>query len=144
MTDTNLTETSELDSTIVESANSEQDQLPSPGQELKKLREELGYSYGKVSESIYITAHYVKALEDDDYEKLPGQPFIKGYYKAYAEFLRADTEQIINSYLSCVEKFNNQNTQDDQTEDSKNRNKTILWTAVVVVVIGALAGIFLL
>ena len=144
MTDTSLSETSELDSEILESANSEQDQLPSPGQELKKLREELGYSHEKVSESLYITAHYVKALEDDDYEKLPGDTFIKGYYKAYAKFLRADTEQIISSYLNYVEKSNNQNTQDDQTGDSKNRNKTILWIAVVVVVIGALAGIFLL
>lgn len=144
MTDTNINHASEVDSEEQESPDNEQELWPSPGKQLKKLREELGFSPGKVSESLYITSHYVKALEEDNYAKLPGHTFIKGYYKAYAEFLNADTEQILTYYLKSIENSSNQNSQDAQAEESRNRNKTIFWTAIAVVVISVFVGAFLM
>ena len=44
---------------------------PAPGQKLKAIRQELGLSHARVAESLHITAHYVKALEDAQYDKLP-------------------------------------------------------------------------
>jgi cytoskeleton protein RodZ len=142
MTDNNLSEKSDSASETSEQANSEQELWPSPGQKLKKLREELGYSREKVSQSLYMTVHYVTALENDSYEKLPGHTFIKGYYKAYAEFLGADVEQILNYYLKQVESSTQQDMQQAQAIESRNRNKAILWVAVIVVLLSVIAAAF--
>jgi cytoskeleton protein RodZ len=142
MTDTNLTENTETGSEASEQNNAEQNLWPSPGQKLKNLREDLGYSKEKVSEALYMTVHYVTALENDTYEKLPGHTFIKGYYKAYAEFLGADTEQILNYYLKNVENTANQDMQEAQAVESRNRNKAILWVIGVLVVIVVIGGAF--
>ncbi len=142
MTDQNLQTESENDSEQLESAKNEQAKCSSPGEMLQKLREELGYSREKVSESLYITSHYVKALEDDNYSKLPGHTFIKGYYKAYAEFIGADSEEVVNCYLSYLENSTKQDSQDAEADEIKNRNKSILWFSVVIVLIGIIAGGF--
>ena len=143
MTDTSLTEASELNSEISDSADSEQEQFPSPGRELKKLREKLGYSHEKVSEALYMTKGYVSALEDDNYTNLPGHTFIKGYYKAYAKFLGADTEKILNIYLKCLENDRSTSVQDVPIKEPENHNKIILWIAIVVAMIAVLAVVYL-
>lgn len=141
MTDQNLHTESEQNLEQVASENSDEQALwPSPGKMLKKLREEYGYSPEKVSQSLYITAHYVKALEDDNYSKLPGHTFIKGYYKAYAEFLGADTEHVLNCYLNYLENSSQEGTQAAQADEIKNRNKSILWVTALIVLIGVIAG----
>ena len=142
MTDINLSEKSDSASDTSEQVHGEQDLWPSPGQKLKKLREELGYSREKVSQALYMTVHYVTALENDNYEKLPGHTFIKGYYKSYAEFLGADVEQILNYYLKQVENSIKQNLQQAQVVESQNRNKTILWVAAIVVLVSVIGAGF--
>lgn len=145
MNNQNSTTESEKDTELKESLNGEQELWPSPGKMLKSLREDLGYSPEKVSESIYITAHYVKALEDDNYEKLPGHTFIKGYYKAYAEFLGADIEHVLNCYVNYLENSSQQDTQEAQADEIKNRNKSILWvSAGVVLLVLIAAGIWMM
>lgn len=79
----------------------EQNRGPSPGQTLKRLREELGLSHARVAESLHLTVRYVKALENDEYQKLPGKIFVKGYFKSYAMLVKADVEDIV----ACYEQF---------------------------------------
>ena len=140
MTDQHIQTESEKDSEQLDPANSDQELWPSPGKILKKLREELGYSPQKVSQSLYITADYVVALENDNYSKLPGHTFIKGYYRVYAEFLGADTEQVLNCYLKHLENSAEQDTQEAQADEIKNRKKSILWVSVVIVLIAVIVG----
>jgi len=55
---------------------------PSPGRKLRELRESLGLTQGQVGESLHLTMHYINALENDLYEKLPGRTFAKDYLKS--------------------------------------------------------------
>lgn len=142
MIDSNLHPEADFSAEASKLADKEQELWPSPGQILKKLREELGYSQEKVSKSIYITVHYVQALENDDYETLPGHTFIKGYYKAYAEFLGTDTEQVLKYCLKYLENFTSENINKVQIVESKVRNKTILWIATTVISIVLLTYVF--
>ncbi len=130
-----MTETDLTTDTANDAADDEKDLWPSPGKLLKKLREDLGLSREKVSESLYITVHYVKALENDNFSKLPGHTFIKGYYKSYAEFLGADTEQVINCYLNYLNNLNGQTERENQEAENQNRNKSLIWIAVGVVAV---------
>jgi cytoskeleton protein RodZ len=144
MTDLNLNEEPAKASELSEPVNSEQDEQElwaSPGQELMNLREELGYSREEVSQALYITTDYVRALENDNYAKLPGHTFIKGYYKAYAEFIGGDAEQVLNSYLKNIE-HSDQSKQEADAVESSNRNKAVLWGVAVVFLLIVLGGAF--
>ena len=70
----------------------------SPGQFLSAERERLGLSQKDVADQLHITVHYVKAIESDAYEKLPGTIFAKGYMKRYAEILGIEEVQVLNKF----------------------------------------------
>ena len=71
---------------------------PSPGRMLRDAREAAGLSLPEVADAMYMTVHYVKALERDDYAKLPGLTFVKGYCKAYARYLNLDVDSVLAAY----------------------------------------------
>ena len=109
---------------------------PSPGEKLKKLREERGLSHHRVAEALHMTAHYVKSLESDQYEKLPGKTFVKGYFKAYARLLDADVDalmQCYEQYVSALEK-----TQENEAGEIRARkvyDQNIRWMMCAAVII---------
>lgn len=70
-----------------------------PGHLLAKKREALGISVQEVADALHITMHYVRALETDAHDKLPGDVFIKGYLRSYASLLQLDPTVIVNVYL---------------------------------------------
>lgn len=70
-----------------------------PGHLLAKKREALGMTVQEVADALHITMHYVRALETDAHDKLPGDVFIKGYLRSYAGLLDLDPTVIINVFL---------------------------------------------
>jgi cytoskeleton protein RodZ len=76
-----------------------------PGALLRSARELSGRSHAVVSEALHLTVHYLKALENDDYEKLPGLIFVKGYIRSYARYLKLDVEAVVDCYESYVKEL---------------------------------------
>ena len=54
---------------------------------LKEAREAAGYSIDYVADKLNIRKQYLIALEEGDYESIPGKIYIDGYTKMYYEFL---------------------------------------------------------
>jgi cytoskeleton protein RodZ len=73
-----------------------------PGEMLRTARENSGLTLQSVSEALHLTAHYVRCLESDDYAKLPGLTFAKGYLRAYARHLRMDVDVVLANYESYL------------------------------------------
>lgn len=71
---------------------------PSPGARLRKMREEQKLSQADVAEPLHLTIHYINALEQDEYQKLPGRIFAKGYIRSYATLLGADPDELVAWY----------------------------------------------
>ncbi|MCY4183198.1 MAG: helix-turn-helix transcriptional regulator [Gammaproteobacteria bacterium] len=71
---------------------------PSVGATLAAARQRMGLSVFDVSGKLRLTEHYVRAIEADDYNKLPSEVFVKGYLKSYAEFVGLDPEQVRGAY----------------------------------------------
>ena len=69
-----------------------------PGNILQQERQRLGLNEREVADQLHITIHYVRALESNNYEKLPGAVFAKGYLKSYALLLGLDVEDLISRY----------------------------------------------
>src|SRR6187402_2515304 len=68
------------------------------GSMLRKARESANLTHAAVGEALHLTVHYIKALENDDYSKLPGATFVKGYLRTYARFLKLDANAVLASY----------------------------------------------
>ncbi len=116
---------------------------PSPGEKVRKMREDLGYSVEKVAESLYITAHYVKALEKNEFDKLPSLTFVKGYYKAYATFLGADVDELVSCFVNYKKAFEARDEQEAIARESENKSQLLIWMSISgVIVILAIALVF--
>jgi len=65
---------------------------------LKKMRQEKGWTLGKVCEETKILLFILKDLENDEYENLPPPIYLKGMIKKYADFLKLDNEKVLGLY----------------------------------------------
>jgi len=69
------------------------------GEELKRERELREISLREISETTKISLRYLEALERNEFGRLPGGVFNKGFVRAYAEYIGVDPETMVNAYL---------------------------------------------
>jgi len=67
----------------------------SPGAELRAAREAAGLSLDDVAQQLKLAPRQVQALEEDDYAKLPGRTFVRGFVRNYARYLHLDPEALV-------------------------------------------------
>jgi len=65
---------------------------------LKKRRVELGKKINEAAEITRIKESYLKAIEEEDFSKLPIEVYTKGYIREYAKFLGVYSEDTIAKY----------------------------------------------
>ena len=69
------------------------------GQLLSEARKKRRLRYKRLSAELNIPEKYLQALEEENYEVMPGgDPYIKGYLRAYAKKLGIDPDFIIERY----------------------------------------------
>ena len=73
------------------------------GERLRREREMRGITLDEIAEATKIGVRSLRALEQEQFEKLPGGIFNKGFVRAYARFLGIDEEQAVADYLSASE-----------------------------------------
>ena len=69
--------------------------IPSPGQLLSGKREEYGWSRRDVARELHLSERQIEAIEQDDYEHLPGKTYVMGYWRSYAQLLEMSIEDSI-------------------------------------------------
>ncbi|NOR13733.1 MAG: helix-turn-helix domain-containing protein, partial [Candidatus Aminicenantes bacterium] len=62
------------------------------GQDLKRERELRGISLKEIAESTKINIRFLRALEDDQFDALPGKFFTRGIIRGYAKYLGLEEE----------------------------------------------------
>jgi arsenate reductase-like glutaredoxin family protein len=78
------------------------------GQLLSEARKKRRLRYKRLSTELNIPEKYLQALEEENYEVMPGgDPYIKGYLRSYAKKLGLDPDFIIERYQKNIK---NQNT----------------------------------
>ncbi len=65
------------------------------GQKLAIVRQGEGISVQEVAERLNLGVSVIEAVEADDYDKLPGSTFTRGYVRAYANLLRLNPDELI-------------------------------------------------
>ncbi|RQW88221.1 MAG: helix-turn-helix domain-containing protein [Geobacter sp.] len=65
------------------------------GSRLREARERKGLSLEDVARTTRISRGYLKALEEDDSDKLPSEAYAKGFLRVYAQFLNVAAEELV-------------------------------------------------
>lgn len=69
------------------------------GDNLRRERELRGVTLAEISESTKISKRWLQALEDEQFELLPGGVFNRGFVRAYAHFLGLNEDQSVADYV---------------------------------------------
>ena len=72
------------------------------GEKLKREREMRGVSLDDIAEATKIGTRLLRALEDEQFELLPGGIFNKGFVRAYARYLGLNEEEAVADYLQAA------------------------------------------
>jgi len=107
------------------------------GENLKNARESKGISLRKAEEDTKIRKKYLQALEDGNYDILPGRVYAKGFLRNYANYLGLDQEEILMEYklLGTPVRETFQETEFKkkfrQRRNNRSNRRTYLMTAVI-------------
>ena len=72
------------------------------GDKFRKQREKKELSFDDVSNVIKISSRMLQAIEQENFDQLPGGVFNKGFIRAYAKQLGLDPEEAVADYLACI------------------------------------------
>lgn len=68
------------------------------GTYLKNAREARGLDLREAAQQTRISHAYLLAIEQEDFSKLPGEVFVKGFLRNYAKFLGSPEEEVMRLY----------------------------------------------
>jgi len=107
----------------------------SVGRTLSAARKKKRLRYKKLSSELNIDESYLVALEEDNFELIPGgEAYVKGFLRSYAKKLDLNPDEIIQIYSSAREKISDKSSGDLSLQRKKdNINQTKYLPALVVV-----------
>jgi len=76
------------------------------GNSLREARIRKGLTIRDVEDATKIRARYLQALEQDDFDTLPGPVFVKAFLRTYATFLGLSADELVEAYASEHEPAN--------------------------------------
>lgn len=68
------------------------------GEMLQKAREEKGLSLNEIALSLKINSKVLSAIESGDTSKLPAKTFLRGFVQSYANYLKINTDQVMEVF----------------------------------------------
>ncbi|HET6781460.1 MAG TPA: RodZ domain-containing protein [bacterium] len=68
------------------------------GERLRNAREARGWSLADASELTRIRAVFLQAIEDEQFDQLPGKTYVRGFLRTYASSLGLDPEELFDAY----------------------------------------------
>ena len=94
------------------------------GQILKNAREKKGLTIEELEASTHIVARFIKALENEEFDVLPGEIYVKGFIKNLSDKLSLDANMVLERYN--LQKNGIKSEQDllKNTKSSKNVKKS--------------------
>src|SRR5215217_3833476 len=70
------------------------------GNSLREARLRQGLEFPEIEHATKVRSKYLRALEDEQFEILPAQTYVKGFLRTYAEYLGLDGQLYVDEYNS--------------------------------------------
>ena len=118
--------------------------MDSFGEYLKRERELRGVTLEEIAKASNISKTYLNSLENDDFENLPAEVFIKGFIRCYAENTGMDGSEAVLAYNSFIaNKRISQPASEISTETPIESNvKTPFFMTIVILVVASSLMVF--
>ena len=68
------------------------------GNSLREARIRQGLDFAEVEQVTKIRGKYLRALEDENFEQLPAQTYVKGFLRTYADYLGLEGQLYVDEY----------------------------------------------
>ena len=78
--------------------------MPEIGETLREARMRRRIDMAEVESATKIRAKYLRALESEEWELLPGPTFVKTFLRTYAEYLELDARLLVEEYKQRFER----------------------------------------
>ena len=72
------------------------------GEELRRERVRRNLTFKDVEQVLHIKTTYLEAIEDGNYDIIPGQFYVKGFIRNYGNYLDLDGDRLVKAYQSQV------------------------------------------
>jgi cytoskeleton protein RodZ len=83
---------------------SRRDQGLEIGEVLRSARSRLGVDIYTAEQNTKIRTKYLQALEDEEWDVLPGPTYVKGFLRTYARYLGLDADALVDAYRRAIER----------------------------------------
>jgi transcriptional regulator with XRE-family HTH domain len=111
------------------------------GEQLRQARLRQGIDLKEAENATKIRSKYLEALENEEFNVLPGRIYVIGFLRTYAKFLNIDSEKLVENLKSTIpdhEAVADQNPVSVIKVSKPGRNKTVklLWLLILFIIIG--------
>jgi cytoskeletal protein RodZ len=117
------------------------------GDKLRETREKQGLTLKDVQNRTKIRSRYLKALEEEDFELIPGDAYVRVFIKGYANQLGLDGNTLVKEYqqsrITPIEKEDYIHTKEielPQEEEKESFLHKRLWSIIIITIILLLIG----
>jgi hypothetical protein len=110
---------------------------------LRKARNRRKVELSEVEAATRIRLRYLRAIEDEEWDVLPGGVYTRGFIRTYASFLGLDGERLVEDYRASVERWHRAPAEQAQpgggTGDSGAKGFGVPLAGLVVIAVVAVA-----
>ena len=123
--------------------------MPEIGDQLRETRMRNRIDITEVEAATKIRAKYLRALENEEWDLLPGPTFVKTFLRTYADYLGLDARQLTEEYRARYERPSGQELTPFGTNLGSRRSRPrrpvfAPWMAVIAGVLVLVVALFLL
>ncbi len=114
------------------------------GEHLRREREMRGVSLDEICAATRIGTRFLAALEDEEWDRLPGGVFNRGFVRAVARYLGLDEEGMVGEYVMAVNQGESAPTVTPQPENRllQKQANWLPWIGAVILLLLAAVGWF--
>lgn len=113
------------------------------GSYLKHERELRGVPLEEIADVTKVHIRFLQALENNEFDQLPGEVFIKGYIRSYAKVIGLDSEEMVTAYDENIGRDRKQELENAHLASEKIHSRKKSLVGYVIGGIG-LAGILVM
>ncbi len=102
------------------------------GNYLKREREAREISLQEISQKTKISVEFLKAIENNEFDKLPAEVFTIGFIRNYARYLGLNDDEVVNMYKEFIQE---QKLSEVKKIDTTRRKKFPLLIIIIIIII---------
>ncbi|OAQ20461.1 helix-turn-helix domain-containing protein [Thermosulfurimonas dismutans] len=103
------------------------------GQYLREAREMRGLSLEEVAQETKINKVFLEALENEDWDSLPAEIYVRGYLRSYAEAVGLDPKEVLLRYDSIERPKKNEVFEKEVLISQKSFS--LFWSVLILIVL---------